>query len=105
MSSVTYHTELIAIDSDCSGYTTLVFKNLEYDNLDFKYLMCVRYPNWNHGPVDIGDIGYLHVKYVEEGVDKWFDGVKLIPYKYTNCIFIKFVKETVKTEIKEILLD
>ena len=53
----------------------------------------------------IDEIGYLNIRYVEGGKDTWFDGQNLIPYKYTNVIFLKFIEDKPKVDISEIILD
>lgn len=100
---ITYHVKLVAESSDSMGYINYVFENLEFQDYDYKYMMCVRFPNWNQNHIDIEDEGYVTVRYVREGIDKWFDGTEFVVYKYTNIIFLKFVhlkEETVLTEIK-----
>lgn len=100
---VTYKVKLVAESSDGMGYINYVFENLEFQDYDYKYLMCVRFPNWNQSRIEIGDLGFVTVKYVREGIDKWFDGTDFVTYKYTNIIFLKFVSlkdEVVLTEIK-----
>lgn len=98
---ITYYVKLIEEECDPMGYITYVFERLEYENLDNKYIMCVRFPNWNQPYINKEDIGYLLIRYVREGIDKWFDGKDLIAYKNTDFIFLKFVrkKETVSNEI------
>lgn len=90
---ITYHAKLVAEYEDGMGYISYVFECLEYNNPDYKYIMCVRFPNWNQGSIKLGDVGYVSVRYVEEGVDKWYDGTDFIPYKETNIIFLKFIHE------------
>lgn len=102
---ITYHAKLVAKNTDALGYTSFVFENLEYSNLDYKYIMCVMFPNWNQDCIEIGDIGYITFKYVREGIDKWFNGVEFVPYKYTNIIFLKFIKDSIKIDTKNILID
>jgi hypothetical protein len=66
--------------------------------------MCVQFPNWNQSEINIGDIGYVNVKYVKEGISQWYDGEKMNVYKYTNMVFLKFVKEPEKVN-GEFLID
>ena len=105
MEQITIHAKLVSEQTDGMGYTNYVFEDIEAKDNDFKYIMCVRFPNWEQGPINLNDIGYLNIRYVEEGVDKWFDGTNFIPYKYTNIIFIKFIKEKPKVDIKEIIIN
>lgn len=102
---VTYKVKLVAESSDGMGYINYVFENLEFQDYDYKYMMCVRFPNWNQVHIDIGDEGFVTVRYVREGIDKWFDGTEFVAYKYTNIIFLKFVHLKEQTVITEIKLD
>ena len=52
------------------GYINYVFEDLEYQDNDYKYVMCVRFPNWNQAAFKLDDEGYVTVRYVREGVDK-----------------------------------
>ena len=101
--TVTYHVKLVASCSDGLGYINYVFEDLEYKDYDYKYLMCVRFPNWDQALFELGDVGYVTVKYVQEGIDKWYDGTNFNIYKQTNIIFLKFIPEQEK--INEIILD
>lgn len=67
--------------------------------------MCVRFPNWNQCSMKLGDVGYVSLRYVEEGIDKWYDGTDFVPYKETNIIFLKFIHEKPSLECGQILLD
>lgn len=104
MTEVTYKVKFLAESRDIMGYTSYVFENLEYSNVDDHYIMCVRFPNWSQASFMIGDVGYLNVRYVEEGKDKWFDGKDFNFYRYTNVIFMKFILEKPLIET-EIILD
>lgn len=105
MEQVTIHAKLVAEHFDGMGYTNYVFEDLEAKEPDFKYVMCVRFPNWEQNPINLEDIGYLNIRYVKGGVDKWFDGKDLIPYKYTNVIFLKFIEEKPKVDLDEIIIN
>jgi hypothetical protein len=98
MQEITIHGKLVAKFIDLGNYITYVFENLEYQDYDDKYLMCVQFPNWDQFTIDIGDIGYVNVRYVKEGVSQWYDGEKFNTYKYTNVIFMKFIKEPNKID-------
>lgn len=102
---ITYHAKLVAKQSDGLGYINYIFEDLEFQDYDYKYLMCIQFPNWNQATIDLEEIGYLTVKYVREGIDKWYDGNELVTYKYTNIIFLKFVPEKKKTVINTIKID
>lgn len=73
------------------GYTTYVFQQLEECSKDDKYIMCIRYPNWNCKDLKIGDKGFVSVLDIKAGEDTWFDGIKMVPYKYTNIQFMSFI--------------
>ena len=96
MEEITLKVKLLAFNRDIDQYVTYVFENLEATNLDNKYLMCVRFPNWNQSEIALYDVGYLNVRYVQEGISKWYDGEKMNTYRYTNMIFLKFIKEPEK---------
>lgn len=105
MEQITIHAKLVAEQIDGMGYTNYVFEDLNPKDEDFRYIMCVRFPNWEQKSIEIDEIGYLNIRYVEGGKDTWFDGENLIPYKYTNVIFLKFIEEKPKVDISEIILD
>ena len=93
MIAVTYHVEVIGSYNQNFGYIWHVFKNLEPLDPDIQYIACVEFPNWIKDTFNPGDKGYLTVKYVEQGIDKWFDGKDLVPYNYDNVIFHVFKHE------------
>lgn len=95
---ITLYAQLKAIYHDLNGYMNYVFENLDYQDYELKYIMCTRFPNWDHPTLEVGDVGYLNIKYVQEGVSQWYDGEKLNVYKNTHVIFLKFVKELPKNE-------
>ncbi len=103
---LTIYCQLIACENDLMGYITYVFKCLEPNpGFGHNYLMLTRLPNWEHRPLDIGEVGYLTYSEVIAGKDKWYDPNtgQLIPYNYTNIYFIKFVKEQDNSK-KDIIL-
>lgn len=87
--------KLIENEKDSLGYITYVFECLEdYMIAQTKYIMAVRYPNWDHKMLKIGDIGYLHYVEIRAGIDKWFNGKEMVPYNYDTIQFIKFIYKT-----------
>ena len=104
MEEITIYVVLRAKNVDIGGYITYVFENLNQTDYNSKYLMCVQFPNWNQTEINIGDIGYVNVRYVKEGISQWYDGEKMQVYKYTNVVFLKFIKEPEKVD-KEFLID
>ena len=103
---ITLRCELVAKENDLLDYQNLVFKNLE-PNPPFgkRYILCVRFPNWQHRELEIGEIGFLTYNEVIAGKDGWYDSESgnIIPYNYSNLIFIKFVKEVDSTK-KDIII-
>lgn len=102
---VTYHAKLVAKYSDGLGYVNYVFEDLEFQDYDYKYFMCVRFPNWEGSTLEIDSVGYVTVKYVREGIDQWYDGSDFVKYKYTNIIFLKFIPEQEKVIINNFKVD
>lgn len=97
-------TKLIASERDNLGYVTYVFECLEdYMIAQSKYIMCIRYPNWDHKKLEIGDVGYLHCEEIRAGVDKWFNGSEMVPYNYNTVQFIKFIYKPADEDHKYIM--
>lgn len=91
---MTFFSELVASHLDSFGYITYVFKNLEEDVAAIsRYVMCIRYPNWNHKQINIGEKGYLEFEEIRAGIDSWFNGNTMIPYKYSAIQFIRFISK------------
>ena len=88
---ITLHVVLKTSYEDTLGYINYVFEDLEYQEHDYKYYTCVRFPNWNQAKFDIGDEGFVTFKYVREGVDTWFDGSHFNVYNEDMLIFLKFI--------------
>ena len=95
---------LIANDRDSLDYVTYVFKNLEDDvTPQTRYIMCVKYPNWDSKKLKMGDEGYLHYEEIRAGLDKWYDGNSMVPYKYNTVQFIKFVPRETEESRKYVM--
>lgn len=91
---MTVLTCLVAKEIDTLGYVTYVFECLDKEVIEnTKYIMCTRYPNWEHRSINIGEIGYLNFVEIRAGIDKWFNGKDMIPYNYSGIQFIKFVQK------------
>ena len=72
---------LVASEEDYLGYITYVFECLDKEIVnDSKYFF-----------------------EVQAGIDKWFDGSKMIPYKYSGGHFIKFIKKPDPKDYKYIM--
>ena len=93
----TIHCKLVAEHQDLLGYITYVFESLDKDQESFllsKYLMAVRFPNWDQGVIELGDSGFLTFKEVIPGINKWFDWKEFVDYNsFEGFQFIRFVKE------------
>lgn len=95
--------KLVAKTKDVLGYITYVFELIEeseIERLDTKYIMCTRFPNWEHRIIDLEEIGYLQFVEIIAGISSWFDGNKMIPYRYNNIQFIKFIEKQEKEDYK-----
>lgn len=93
--------KLVASSEDSMGYITYVFEILDEDDkrrLDTKYVMCTQFRNWDHRKIEIDEIGYVTFFEIQAGIDKWFDGTKMIPYNYNMIQFIKFIAKPQKTD-------
>lgn len=84
--------QLIASHADSMNYITYVFKCLE-DDVDSKYIMCIRYRNWKHRDIKLGEIGFLTYEIITAGTSTWYDGERMIPYKYNAVQFLKFIEK------------
>ena len=104
---ITLHVKFVAECTDGMGYTNYVFEDLEYQDNDYKYVMCVRFPNWNQATFKLDDEGYVTVRYVREGIDKWYDKdtKEFQVYNNDNIIFLKFIPEKPEVKPTEIILD
>lgn len=101
---MTVLTCLVAKEVDTLGYVTYVFECLDNNVIEgSKYIMCTRYPNWNHRKIDIGEVGYLNFVEIRAGIDKWFDGKDMVPYNYNGIQFIKFVRKSEPQEHEYIM--
>lgn len=96
--------KLVAAETDSLGYITYVFENLEEYAIKWsKYILCIRYPNWDHRKIELEEVGYLNCVEIRAGIDTWFDGEKMIPYKYNGTQFIKFVEKPKEEDHKYVM--
>lgn len=98
--------KLVAQDQDLCGYSTYVFECLDDEIIkQTKYLMCTRFPNWDHRALNIGDTGFLHFEEREAGRDKWYD-IQTQQYYTFNYDIVQFIKliEIPKTEDNEYIM-
>lgn len=83
--------QVIAIsDNDPSDFITYVFKSLD-DSYPDKYIMCTRFPNWEHRLITLNEIGYLNIEHRRAGIDQWYDGNSLRYYSYNYIQFMRFI--------------
>lgn len=102
---MTVLSKLLAKAEDTLGYVTYVFECLDKEiRGETKYIMCTRYPNWNHRSINVGEIGYLSFFEIRAGLDKWFNGDKMIPYNYSGIQFIKFVAKPEEKDKNEYIM-
>lgn len=96
----TLHVKLVSKDKDPLGYTNYVFEDLEFKYSHLKYITLVRFPNWAGKPINIGQEGFVRLKGVKEGKDKWYDSVNntFWYYKNTSLIFLQFVPLNTQNE-------
>lgn len=88
--------KLVASGDDSLGYITYVFELLDMDErirLGTKYIMTTQFPNWDHRKINIDEIGYVTFFEIKAGIDRWYDGDKMIPYRYNMIQFIKFIEK------------
>ncbi len=85
--NITVRCKLEAKDTDPMGYTTYVFACK-----DGSYVMCTRYPNWDHKDIAIGEDGFLEFQEIEAGKTYFCSRTKEERiYNYDKVQFIKFV--------------
>ena len=58
MEQITIHAKLVAEQIDGMGYTNYVFEDLNPKDEDFRYIMCVRFPNWEQKSIEINEKQY-----------------------------------------------
>jgi len=94
INSITIKAQCVLIQDEINGYTNIVFKNLESTTWFNKYIMCVRYPNWQGAFPQLNDIGYLQYSYVLAGT-QYFDkkSQDFRCYGYNHIRFDKFLKD------------
>lgn len=103
--TITYYAKLVALDIDNLGYINYVFENLNHTSIDNQFIMCVRFPNWEQKTFGFDEEGFVSFRFVEEGIDEWYDGKELVKFKRTNLIFLKFIPGRTKVVPTEIILD
>ena len=85
---------LVASSTDLEQYTTYVFQLVDNKDIEIfgsRYVMMIRWPNWEAPELQIGCKGYIKCKEVRSGIDQWFDGKEFTYYKYDDIVFEKFI--------------
>lgn len=105
--TVTYKVILQTQMVESLGYISYVFENLNFQDYDYQFITAIRFPNWDHGSIKNGDVGYVVVKYVQGGKDEWYDkdAKEFQVYNNDNIIFLKFIPEKPEVRPTEIILD
>ena len=93
---VNIRAKLIAKQTDIFDYTTYAFQNIDTG----EYVLCTRFPNWEHSIIEIGEEGILQFKEVIAGEDKWFNGTNMIPGE-SSISFEEIVKERIFENINK----
>lgn len=87
---------------DTNGYTILVFENLDSDDWTNKYIMCVRYPNWEGSIPEKNIVGFLQYTYIYAG-NSYYNRMlgQQDTYQFSHVRFDKFLplKEKVDSVI------
>lgn len=91
--------KLVASEEDSLGYITYVFECLDAEVVkETRYIMCTQFRNWDHRKIELDEVGYLCCIEIKAGLDKWFDGNKMVPYNYNMVQFIKFISKPQKKD-------
>lgn len=102
---MTVYCKLVAKDIDLGEYVTYVFEVLDKEIAkNSPYIMCTRYPNWNHRSIDISEEGFLTFTEIVAGKDTWFDGKILQPYRYNGVRFEKFIAKPNSKKLNNYIL-
>ena len=75
-------------------YILYVFRNLESDKWDNKYILCTRYPRLEHRQLEIGEIGFVSFTLVKAG-ETYYNRItnKEETYNFTHIRFDKFIRK------------
>lgn len=104
---MTVYAKLLAQETDPLNYTTYVFKLLDEEDknaLETRYIMCTRFPNWDHRELLNGEIGYVSFDIIQAGVDKWYKDGQFTPYNYSHVQFQKMLLKQSDTVNKELTM-
>lgn len=96
MLALTVEAKLLCQECDSLGYTTYVFELIDPKDIQLfgvKYVMCTRWPNWDHRALLNGEEGFLSFTEILAGKSQWFDGNSMNFYKYSCIQFNRFIKK------------
>lgn len=99
--------KLMAAVADPMQYITYVFEILDENLIEnTKYIMCVKFPNWDTPTIEIGEIGFVHFEIIKAGEDKWWDHKtqRYVSYNYDMTQFIKFVPEPKPEDVHKYIM-
>lgn len=92
---LTIKAKCLAVDYDINDYTNYIFENYDATEPYERYILCVKYPNWN-SMCKKGWEGYLTIDEHVAGEDYWYKGNEKTSYNYTHIQFVKFIRTTEK---------
>lgn len=97
MDVFTIKAKLVLVQESVNGYINYIFKNQESTSWTNRYIYTVRYPNWEWGFPDVGEIGFLVYSQILAG-SKYFNTktLKEDTYMYDHLRFDKFLRLTEK---------
>lgn len=102
---MTIYASLITSETDSCGYITYVFEVLDPKvSEQSPFIMCTRYPNWNHRPIKNGEKGFLTFTEVIAGKDEWFNGESQVKYRYNAIRFEKFIEKPNSKELNNYIM-
>lgn len=75
------------------NYILYIVENLNYNSWDNQYLLCVRYPNWEHRTLKEGETGYLTYTTIKSG-EAYLSNItgNIEYYKHSHIRFDKFIE-------------
>lgn len=96
MYCLTVEAKLLCQECDSLGYTTYVFGLVDEKDIKLfgvRYLMCTRWPNWDHRELVNGEVGFLSFTEIIAGETQWYDGSTMNYYKYSCIQFNRFIQK------------
>lgn len=89
----TYYVRILGIKPKANGYRELALENLDYDDIEKKYIVCSICPNWETPNLYVGLEGCITLKEVQAGIDKYYDYKRdyKTSYRYDGLYYEKLV--------------